>query len=124
MDCFKEAYEKVLQNRRKPVENVATELMRDWAKSCDAIICSSEVRTLKAEDPQTFFGPFLQEHGLTFSDAALIDDRLDNCEAFAAAGGSPIRYKMSSNPISEVEKALAAWLAPTVHAKSAGAAVY
>ena len=117
MDCFRQAFEKVLWNRRKPVENVATALMRDWAKSCDALICSSDVRALKAEDPQAFFGPFLQEHGLTFSDATLIDDRLDNCEAFAAQGGRPLRYKMTSNPISDVEEGLAAWLTATVRAQ-------
>lgn len=110
MDCFKEAFERVFESRRRSTENVGTELMRDWVKSCDAIICSSDVQALKAEDPQAFFGPFLHQHGLTFSDAALIDDRLDNCEAFAAQGGKPLRYKMWSNPISDVEEGLAAWL--------------
>jgi hypothetical protein len=68
-------------------------------------------RQRPAKDPHQFFGPFLEDHGLNFADAALIDDRLDNCEAFQAAGGTPIRYKMQANEVSEVEASLTAWLA-------------
>jgi hypothetical protein len=73
---------------------------------CDDIICSSDVAALKADDPQAFFGPWLDRHGLGFPDAVLIDDRADDYTSFTACGGTAIRWKMGANDIS----ALKSWL--------------
>ena len=84
--------------------------MADWAIICDDIVCSSQVQPLKAEDPVGFFGDFLARHGLSFPDAALVDDRADNCQAFAEQGGTPVQYKMTTGDVSQVTTKLMAWL--------------
>ena len=48
---------------------------------------------------------------LDFSEAALIDDRADNCAAFANQGGTPIQYKMSTNDVTDVIESLNEWFA-------------
>ncbi len=108
MDCFKETFERIRSARR--TSRVAAERLAYWGKRCDAIICSSDVQALKAEDPVGFFGPFLAEWGLDFSDAALIDDRADNCQAFARQGGTALRYAMKSDHLHSVEEPLRDWL--------------
>lgn len=108
MDCFKETFERVRSAKR--TSSKAAERLAHWARDCDAIVCSSDVRALKAEDPVGFFGPFLADRGLGFSDAALIDDRADNCEAFARQGGAPLRYAMKSDQLQTVERPLREWL--------------
>jgi hypothetical protein len=85
MDCFAITFNRARGRRRNPTP--ASETLADWATICDDIISSSEVAALKAEEPRRFFGPWLSRHGLTFRDAALVDDRADNCEAFATCGG-------------------------------------
>jgi len=84
--------------------------MAGWAVVCDDIICSSEVGALKAEDPVGFFGPWLSEYDLSFSNALLIDDRADNCDAFRGQGGSAVQWKMRENDISEVRQSVGRWL--------------
>ena len=84
--------------------------MRDWAHTCDGIVCSTDVQALKAEAPERFFRPYLEQYGLGFSDAALIDDQQDNCEAFQAAGGTPLRYKMDADDIESIQMTMANWL--------------
>ncbi len=88
MDCFQQTFDHVRKRTRRPTAK--SETLADWAVICDDIVCSSEVGTLKAEDPVGFFGDFLARHGLSFADAALVDDRADNCQAFAEQGGTPI----------------------------------
>lgn len=61
---------------------------RDIRNFSDDLISSSEVGVLKAEDPIGFFGSWLNRHGLTFSDAVLLDDGKENCRAFDQAGGA------------------------------------
>ena len=70
MDCFARAF----QNARHPWRRRAQpwETLADWAVPCDDIICSSDVAALKADDPQAFFGPWLDRHGAGFPDAVLI----------------------------------------------------
>ena len=75
------------------------ETLADWAVVCDDIICSSDVAALKADDPQAFFGPWLDRHGVGFPDAVLLDDRADNCAAFTTFGGATIRRKMGADDI-------------------------
>jgi hypothetical protein len=61
MDCFARAFERARsrpRRRARPWETLA-----DWAVICDDIICSNQAGTLKSEDPQAFFGPWLAAHG-------------------------------------------------------------
>lgn len=106
MDCFVSAFERARSRRRRRGERVT---MADWAAICDDIISSSEVGALK-EDPRSFFGPWLAEHGLGFSDAVLVDDRPANCEAFVAAGGSAIEWKMGTHDLDSAVTGLRNWL--------------
>lgn len=108
MDCFASTFHRARSRRRRLTTD--SETLTDWAIICDDIICSSSVAALKAEDPHRFFGAWLTYHGLTFADAALIDDRADNCDAFAGCGGTPIRYKMTTDDIGDVAASLKNWL--------------
>jgi hypothetical protein len=78
------------QRRKAFAESPAT--LRELAPWLDDILCSSATRVFKAEEPQTFFGPWLETNGLTFDDALLIDDRPDNCRAFERCGGSAVLW--------------------------------
>jgi hypothetical protein len=109
MDCFVRTFGQVRTRRRHPKPE--SETLADWAIICDDIICSSDVGALKAEDPEGFFGHWLADHGLQFSDAALIDDRADNCSAFASRGGTSVQYKMTANDVTDVIGSLNAWFA-------------
>jgi FMN phosphatase YigB (HAD superfamily) len=91
MDCFARAFEHARNRRRR--FNRERETLADWAVICDDIICSSQAGALKSEDPQAFFGPWLAAHGVSFTDAVLIDDRADNCAAFTREGGAAIQWK-------------------------------
>lgn len=108
MDCFARAFEKARSRRRRlpaPRETLA-----DWAVICDDIICSSDVAALKSENPHAFFGPWLAAHGMDFADAALIDDRADNCAAFRSCGGTTIQWKMGTHDIGDATAQLKEWL--------------
>jgi hypothetical protein len=104
MDCFARTFDRLRRRARRPTSESKT--FADWALIYDDIICSSDVGALKAEDPVAFFGSWLSDHGFSFRDAALIDDRADNCSAFASQGGRPVQWKMGSSDISEVIEAL------------------
>jgi FMN phosphatase YigB (HAD superfamily) len=108
MDCFADTFQHARSRRRRITAGSQT--LADWAHFCDDLICSSTVAALKAEDPHRFFGTWLHAHGLSFGDSVLIDDRADNCEAFANCGGTAIRYGMTTNDVSDVAAALKAWL--------------
>jgi hypothetical protein len=108
MDCFARAFERA---RSRPRRRARTrETLADWAVICDDIICSSQAGTLKSEDPQTFFGPWLAARGLGFADAVLIDDRTDNCQAFTSQGGAAIQWKMGTHAVGEAVSQLQQWL--------------
>jgi hypothetical protein len=107
MDCFARAFEHARRRRRNDRDR---ETLADWAVICDDIICSSQAGALKSEDPQAFFGPWLTAHWVDFGDAVLIDDRADNCAAFAGKGGTAIQWKMGTSDISEVTSRLRQWL--------------
>jgi hypothetical protein len=109
MDCFARTFDQVRARARRLKPE--SETLADWAITCDDIICSSDVGALKAEDPVRFFGPWLKAHGLQFCDAVLIDDRTDNCAAFASQGGTPIQYKMTANDVTGVVESLNQWFA-------------
>ncbi len=108
MDCFARAFRHASQPRRRRTH--PWETLADWAVICDDIICSSDVAALKADDPQAFFGPWLEQHSVGFRDAMLIDDRADNCAAFTDCGGTAIRWKMGTGDIGEIIDALKSWL--------------
>jgi len=112
MDCFARTFDRARARGRRPApEPSLPETLADWAVFCDDIICSSDVGALKADDPVGFFGRWLDAHDLTFSEAALIDDRADNCAAFAGQGGTPIQYKMTTDDVSGVTASLNEWFA-------------
>lgn len=67
-------------------------LRGDLGSLFDDYISSSEVGVLKAEDPQRFFGEWLNHRGLDIRRAILIDDSASNCDAFEGLGGSAIRF--------------------------------
>jgi FMN phosphatase YigB (HAD superfamily) len=117
MDCFSRAFARA--RHRKPHHARVWETLADWAVVCDDIICSSDVAALKAEDPQAFFGPWLDQHGMGFAEALLIDDRADNCAAFTACGGAAIRWKMGTDEISEITSGLKSWLDPAARCRTA-----
>lgn len=73
----------------------------------DDILCSSDLGVLKADDPERFFGEWLERHGLTFSNALLVDDSVENCEMFEAHGGRAIQFTSSDQAVSAVRS----WLA-------------
>jgi len=110
MDCFLRTFDAVRSRRRRLHPDAET--LADWAIICDDIICSSDVGTLKADDPEGFFGGWLTDNGFTFADALLIDDRADNCAAFRNHGGSTIQWKMGKNTITEATDPLSRWLTP------------
>ncbi len=107
MDCFDRTFRAARTRARHRPER---ETLADWAAICDDLICSSHTGTLKSEDPQSFFGPWLADHGLGFADAVLIDDRTDNCQAFAGQGGTAICWKMGTRPVADAAAQLATWL--------------
>jgi FMN phosphatase YigB (HAD superfamily) len=107
MDCFVRAFERARNRKHRRGEGWVT--MADWAAVCDDIISSSEVGALK-EDPQAFFGPWLDRHEMTFGDAVLVDDRPANCAAFISRGGTAIQWKMGTHDIDEVVCALRNWV--------------
>lgn len=108
MDCFARTFNQARNGRRRPKPEAET--LADWAIICDDIVCSSDVGALKAENPVGFFGSWLFEYGLRFSDALLIDDRTDNCEAFRQHGGSTLQWEMGTNEVSEVTDSVNHWL--------------
>ncbi len=112
MDCFSRAFARARRSRHRRAPERDT--LADWADICDDIICSSDVATLKADDPRTFFGTWLDQHGMRFADAVLIDDRADNCAAFVECGGTAIQWKLGTNHIGDATAALKQWLDASV----------
>jgi hypothetical protein len=112
MDCFARAFAKSRASRRRWASGGET--LADWAVICDDIICSSQTRVLKSEDPQAFFDPWLTSHGLRFADTVLIDDRADNCAAFISQGGAAIQWKMGANDVSDAVSQLKRWLVQSI----------
>ena len=76
MDCFVKATPAVLSG----------------VVQVDELIVSSEVGALKAEDPDSFFGPVLERYSLDRRNAILIDDSIETCERFIEWGGYAIHY--------------------------------
>jgi hypothetical protein len=110
MDCFARAIEQARSGKRPSSTKPDGLIFVEWAKFCDEVLCSSELGALKSEDPVRFFGPLLLDYGLQFSDALLIDDRADNCEAFRQQGGAAVQWKMGANDVEEVSSSVYRWL--------------
>jgi len=117
MDCFARAFEYARSKRKRARADVET--FSDWATICDDIVCSSDVGALKSEDAVGFFGTWLREHGLSFDQAVLIDDREDNCRAFTAQGGLALQWKIG-DPLTGVASAVERWLSHEIHDVPAG----
>ena len=56
----------------------------------DSVLCSSMLGVLKSESATRFFGPWLSQHRLSFSQALLVDDSEVNCRNFENAGGRSV----------------------------------
>ena len=84
--------------------------MEDTAPWFSGTVCSCATGVLKAEDPARFFGPWLARRERGFSDALLVDDRADNCEAFTRMGGAAVRWHLSDD-VSRLAAPVTAWLA-------------
>ncbi|HAH45368.1 hypothetical protein [Gimesia sp.] len=85
MDCFFEAIQQAKQQRKCIEEETIS--FASTVQLFDDILCSSEQRILKREDPQRFFANWLKRQSFTFSNALLLDDLEINCDVFRAAGG-------------------------------------
>jgi FMN phosphatase YigB (HAD superfamily) len=59
----------------------------------DDYISSSDIGVLKSEDPEFFFGSWMQRKGLDPRRAVLIDDCEENCKAFESLGGVSILFR-------------------------------
>lgn len=111
VDSFVRAFETARGHRRRTNgPDDANDTFERAAHAWDDLICSSQVRTLKSTDPAGFFGSWLQAHRLGFDDAMLIDDRADNCAAFAQQGGMAVRWKFGQDDAVVVQDAMRAWL--------------
>lgn len=95
MDCFFSGAERLWKSREKLF---------------DGALCSSELGVLKAEDPQRFFGQWLDDHGLEPAHALLVDDSVDNCRAFERWGGTAVHYSCDHRAVAELQ----AWLSQTI----------
>jgi FMN phosphatase YigB (HAD superfamily) len=81
---------------------------RDIRSSVDAVLCSSNLGVLKSENIHLFFEPWLKQHHLSFSESLLLDDSIENCEAFRRAGGTAHVVKSTRGTI----EALRDWHRP------------
>lgn len=108
MDCFAATF-RARSSARAPRRVTAPTLAR-YATLFDDLICSSDVGSLKARDPVGFFGGWLRQAGLVFADAALVDDRADNCEAFRRCGGRAVQWRMGDSADGLFAE-VAAWVA-------------
>lgn len=97
--AFRRAHASRSPFARRPAQPEPTPAsLRELAPILDDIICSSARGTFKAEDPNGFFGAWLESSGMGFADAVLVDDREDNCLAFEAAGGRAVRWGVPDGP--------------------------
>ena len=71
----------------------------DLTTTVDAILCSTRLGRLKKDGIASFFSPWLVRHNLTFSDALLLDDCVETCEAFRHAGGASVVVASPSEAI-------------------------
>lgn len=95
MDCFYKAIQQARQ--RQKCEADKTISFTSTAQLFDDILCSSEQRVLKRENPQRFYAGWLKRQSFTYSDALLLDDLEINCEAFRAVGGIAIQMTLESD---------------------------
>jgi hypothetical protein len=108
MDCF--AHVLASARSRPTTRHPRQPELRDWAGVFADVLCSSDIGTLKAEDTRTFFGTVLSAYGLGFSEALLIDDRADGCEAFRRCGGCALQWRTGVNRVSEAVAQTRHWL--------------
>jgi FMN phosphatase YigB (HAD superfamily) len=108
MDCFAATF-RARHALRAPRGATASTLAR-YVTLFDDLICSSDVGTLKARDPVGFFGGWLQDAGLGFADAALVDDRADNCAAFRGCSGQAVQWR-AGDSVDRLVAEVAQWAA-------------
>ncbi|QDT45752.1 hypothetical protein Pan241w_58800 [Gimesia alba] len=98
MDCFHEAIQRARQQTPISTQQKLCETTSfvTAAQLFDDILCSSEQRVLKRENPQRFFSDWLNRHSFDFSDALLLDDLEINCNAFRSSGGTAIQITLEA----------------------------
>lgn len=86
--------------------------LENVVRTFDDVLCSSSLGVLKKEAPEVFFGSWLANRGLAFSDAILLDDSKINCEAFERFGGRAIEIpkNLTEETISALKHELDLWL--------------
>lgn len=118
MEFFLKHFRQLRHSQRKMRINIAENAIMNNKNICEAImvfddiLCSSEVGVLKRENIIKFFGYWLALHSLEISNALLIDDIDENCNAFINAGGNAIKLSMKKKDMDydKFEKELLAWL--------------
>jgi FMN phosphatase YigB (HAD superfamily) len=75
----------------------------DLRDGFDSVLCSSMLRVLKSESATRFFGPWLLQHRLSFSQALLLDDSEVNCRNFEGAGGRSVLVTSIDQAIQEIK---------------------
>jgi FMN phosphatase YigB (HAD superfamily) len=105
--------EALKQARRSSFVVLATDNMDCFANEChaipsldesfDEVLCSSTLGVLKSEDPEKFFGSWLEQHHLTFSQATLLDDSKLACEAFEKQGGQAILVRSPEEALEKMK---------------------
>ncbi|WP_433620962.1 hypothetical protein [Nocardia sp. CA-120079] len=108
IDCFADTFRRV-QRTAAPWSRAAATLT-DAVGLFDDLICSSDVGVCKKNDPNRFFGGWLDAHGLTIAEATLIDDKTTNCDAFDLNGGTAVRWDANRDSIAELRHTLAGWM--------------
>lgn len=109
IDCFADTFRRA--HRAAAPWSDAAATLAEAVGLFDGLICSSDVGVCKKDDPKRFFGGWLDAHGLSTAEAALIDDRTTNCDAFGLNGGTAVRWDTSRDSIAELRHTLAGWMA-------------
>ncbi|WP_417388026.1 hypothetical protein [Gimesia sp.] len=111
MDCFHDAIQ-TARTPSAPVRESESTPFYTISRLFDDVLCSSEQRILKSEDPQRFFEDWLSSHVLDFSDALLLDDLENNCNAFRTTGGTAIQITHESleKNMNKVSSEVESWL--------------
>ncbi|MEV4237142.1 hypothetical protein AB0J47_18410 [Nocardia sp. NPDC049737] len=109
IDCFADTFRRA-QRAAAPWFGAAATLT-NAVGLFDDLICSSDVGVCKKDDPNRFFGGWLDAHGLTIAEATLIDDKTTNCDAFDLHGGTAVRWDANRDSIAELRHTLEQWTA-------------
>lgn len=95
LKSLRSSYHIVLATDNMDCFSAALPVRRDLMSVFDDYLTSAEIGVLKAEDPERFFLPWLEEHAIPVQASVLIDDRAKNCDRFTELGGQAIVFDRS-----------------------------